>query len=244
MTKNKIRSLLLAVLVGIFLVSCSNDSKPNKTDQNIEESSDNNTSKKERSKDADSKDSKLAVNIKNKSKKDSHPAKKELNNEGVQKVIDDNPQASEEYNKNPKDDESKEEEKADNNKENEQVDNNKDDSQEDSDAIYVTDDGEYYTGYHIDSDGEIGPYGNPESYYIKIEGDYLVVKGSMAFNSSNENILANNTYKFKLSEQTKLIGVTGDGEYERSIEDFNYVTSPSNVITVKDGKVSKVRGSA
>lgn len=218
MTKNKIRSLLLAVLVGIFLVSCSNDSKPNKTDQNIEESADNNTSKKERSKDADSKDSKLAVNIKNKSKKDSHPAKKELNNKGVQKVIDDNPQASEESNKNPKNDKSKkEEEKADSNKENDQVDNNIEGIQEDSDAIYITDDGEYYTGYHINSDGEIGPYGNPESYYIKIEGDYLIVKGSMAFNSSNENILANSIYKFKLSEQTKLIGVTGEGEHEMSI---------------------------
>lgn len=241
MKRKKISNTLLAILLGFSLVACkdkSTDQEPSSKEEKIEESLEASEKDNENNKDKTSKDGKLAVNIKNKSRKGSHPVKKDFDNDKTDKVINDNPKPSNEsQTENQKEDDNKEEISE---KEVTKV----DDKKEDDDVIYVTDDGSYYTAPNPNSDGEVGEYGTPQAYYIHIEGNTFIVKGTMSFNSNRDEILPNNTYSFEVTDETLFVGVGAEGEFPMDRERFNDSPTPALTLEVVDGKVSKVIGSS
>lgn len=66
----------------------------------------------------------------------------------------------------------------------------------------------------------------------------------MALDSFDENILSNNTYKFRITNETSFVFKGDKGETPVSGEWFNDKMVPSIIITIVDGKVSKVSGSS
>ena len=240
MKRKKISNTLLAILLGFSLVACkdkSTDQEASNKEEKIEESLE--ASEKD-NKDRTSKDGKLAVNIKNKSRKGSHPVKKDFDNDKTDKVINDNPKPSKEsQTENQKEDDKKEE------KSSEKEDTIPEESTKElEDNIYITDDGDYYTIYNPNSGGELDEYGYPNAYSMKIEDNSLIVKGSMSLGDTKGNILPSNVYSFKMTDNTIIVGVNAEGEVPISREDFNEFSAPALTVMVSNGKVEKIRTSS
>lgn len=82
-------------------------------------------------------------------------------------------------------------------------------------------DGQYLASIYAPKKGEVDKYNLSSVYEVSSKGDFLIVKGSFNYNkeityfmSSDDEILKNDEYTFKLDKSTKYMSVGGTAEPE------------------------------
>lgn len=80
----------------------------------------------------------------------------------------------------------------------------------------VEKDGQYLASIYAPKKGEVDEYNMASVYEVSSEGDVLIVKGSFNYNeevtnsmSSDDEILENSEYGFKIDESTRYFAVSG-----------------------------------
>lgn len=109
------------------------------------------------------------------------------------------------------------------------------------DENLITEDGEYYTAYNLQSDGGINEYDLPEINSWKLEEYLLTVNGTLQDSYPNGEYTENKIHTFKLTDTTTYTGMGADGEFEMPKENYIDHGAPSNIITVKNGEVTNIR---
>ena len=110
----------------------------------------------------------------------------------------------------------------------------------DDDENLITEDGQYYTAFNLQSDGGVNEYNLPETNSWKLEEDKLTVNGTLQDSYPDGEYTENKTHTFKLTDATTFTGSGAEGEFEMDRENYLDHGAPSNIITVTNGVVTNI----